>query len=468
MGDAPFKFEIAIVGGGPAGLAAACAAGESGCQVGLVEAGHCLGGQIWRGEWPQPPAAHNSDRPNSKTSGRNGFARYWLERFQHSGATLLDRTTIIATPRSGVLLAEHSDGPREIHFDCLIVATGARELFLPFPGWTLPGVMGPGGLAALAKAGWPVRNQRVAVAGSGPLLLAASDTLAKCGARVVSISDQTAWRNVLGFGLGLAKHPAKLLQAAQLKLRLSGTPYRFGVWPVAATGDRQVRGVTLSDGRRRWTEECDLLACGFGLLPNVELPLSLGCELTGSTIKVDEWQATTVPGVYCAGEPTGIAGVDCALVEGQIAGYVAAGRADAAQALFGQRKSGHQFRAALAKAFALRPELKTLARDDTIICRCEDITFGQLRSFGNWREAKLQSRCGMGSCQGRVCGGATKVLFGWGMESVRPPLLPTPVRNLIAQTGAHLPAEPPKSKVRTHPLNCSGLRLDDDFGNVIK
>lgn len=414
-----FEFEIVVVGAGPAGLAAACAAGESGRRVAVLDDTPWLGGQIWRGQQAHPAVPQ---------------ARRWLDRFRGCGATLLDRTSAIASPRPGVLLAEHPEGPREIHWQKLILATGARELFLPFPGWTLPGILGPGGLQALVKNGWPIDRQRVVIAGSGPLLLAVADGLKKFGAKIVSISEQASWPRVAAFGLGLWAYPDKLWQGAHLKSRLLGVPYRCGVWPLRAEGDEQVRRVMLTDGRRTWREDCDVFACGFNLVPNVELPLALGCELENGFVRVDPAQATSVRNVYCAGEPTGIGGADGALVEGQIAGLAAAGRSDQATNLFPRRDRWHKFRAALAKAFALRAELKSLAGDDTLVCRCEDVSLRQLKSFRSWRDAKLQSRCGMGPCQGRVCGAATKVILGWGMESVRPPVLPARVESLISRT----------------------------------
>ena len=417
MSNPLFDFEIVVVGGGPAGLGAACAAAESGRRVALVDDTPWLGGQIWRGQ-----------------KGRPRQAQEWIARFQRCGAALLPRTSVIAVPRAGLLLAERDGEPCEISFANLILATGARELFLPFPGWTLPGIMGPGGMQSLVKNGWPVHGKRVVVAGSGPLLLAVADGLRQHGAIVPGIAEQAPWRNVLHFGFGLFAHPSKLCQAAQIKSRLIGVPYRCGVWPVRADGDSQIRHVTLTNGQSTWTEECDLLACAFGLVPNVELPLAAGCQLNEGFVRVDEWQAASVKGIYCAGEPTGVGGADCALVEGQIAGYAAGGQPARAQALFGRRATWHKFRAALASAFALRPELKTLAAEDTLLCRCEDISLGRVRRHHNWRDAKLQTRCGMGPCQGRVCGAAAKILLGWGMESVRPPVLPARVRSLILKT----------------------------------
>ena len=423
MNDSGLAFEVVVVGGGPAGMGAACAAAESGAAVALVDDTPWLGGQIWRGQ---------------ESGSANSVARQWRARFEKAGATLLSGTTVIAAPHPGVLLAEQSQRPCQIRWQRLILATGARELFLPFPGWTLPGVVGPGGLLTLAKHGWPARDRRVLVAGSGPLLLAVAEGLRRHGARVIAVAEQASRSRVFCFGLRLFAH-RKLGQAVRLKLGLLGVPYRCGTWVVRADGDDQVRNVTLTNGVETWREECDLLACGFGLVPNVELPIALGCELQNGFVRVDSRQTTTMPNVYCAGEPTGIAGAEAALVQGQIAGYVAAGRESAAKELFAERDAGQRFRDALACAFALRPELKNLADDQTLLCRCEDVKLGRVRQFSSWREAKLQTRCGMGACQGRVCGAAAKVLLGWEFDSVRPPVLPVLVGSLISQSQTQQP-----------------------------
>jgi NADPH-dependent 2,4-dienoyl-CoA reductase/sulfur reductase-like enzyme len=420
MNEKTHRFEVVVVGAGPAGLAAACSAAESGCRTALVDDTPWLGGQIWRGQQAHltmPQAAR------------------WMESFRRSKAVLLDQCTILGSGGSRILLAEHPAGPRQIQWERLILATGARELFLPFPGWTLPGNFGPGGLQSLAKHGWPVAGKRIVLAGSGPLLLAVGGGLRTMGATIVSINEQAPWSRLISFGAGLFLWPAKWEQAARLKWTLRGTPFRCGVWPVDAQGADQVRAVTLTDGRRQWTEECDLLACGFGLVPNVELPLALGCQLDGEFVRVDSCQASSVVGVYCAGELTGIGGADAALVEGQIAGLAASGQENAARALMARRASWCRFSAALTRTFALRKELARLATAETLVCRCEDVRFDRLKSFAGWRDAKLQTRCGMGSCQGRVCGAAARILFGWGLESVRPPVLPARVESLCQDGG---------------------------------
>jgi hypothetical protein len=174
-----------------------------------------------------------------------------------------------------------------------------------------------------------------------------------------------------------------------------------------------------------------MLASGYHLVPNVELASLVGCKIEHGFVAVDESQQTSIVDVYCAGEPTGITGVDAALVEGTIAGLAATGEIDRSAArFFGQRDKYRKFGMSLNAAFALRDELRSLPAADTIICRCEDVAYGRLKDFDNFREAKLQTRCGMGACQGRICGAATNYLFGWDAPSVRPPIFPVKMENL--------------------------------------
>jgi NADPH-dependent 2,4-dienoyl-CoA reductase/sulfur reductase-like enzyme len=383
--------DVVIIGAGPAGLAAARRAQEAGASVAIVDDNPAAGGQIWRGQRIEPPAA----------------------------CKFFSRASVVAAPQPGHLTIETAGSAFDLSYRALILATGARERFLPFPGWTLPHVTGTGGLQALVKSGMPIAGKRVVVAGSGPLLLAVAHYLRTRGAQIALVAEQAEASAVRRFGLSLARHPAKLWQAARLRL---GIRYLTGCWPIAA----EPGSIKLRRGSRTWTERCDSLACGFGLAPNAELPLLLGCGT-----QVDEFQQTRIPGIYAAGDVTGIGGVDLACVEGEIAGHAAVGRHDRASALFGPRDRHRRFAAALNQAFALREELKLLVREDTLICRCEDVAWGRLRGYESWREAKLQTRCGMGPCQGRVCGGALEFLKGWGAESARPPVFPARIGTLL-------------------------------------
>ena len=337
--------------------------------------------------------------------------------------------------------ASHAARPFTIRFRAIILATGARERFLPFPGWTLPGVYGAGGLQALAKSGFSMRGLRVIVAGSGPLLLAVATHLREAGADLLGLYEQASLVQLLPFGRLLAGDAGKLLQGAGYAWANRDMPLRTGCWPVAAHGHRHLESVTMTDGRKRWTTPCDALACGFHLVPNTELAQLLRCTLAGGHVETDAWGRTSRPGVFCAGEPSGIGGLEAAETEGRLS-RSSRGRScrrqnprppPAKQArLLGERARLQRFSSAMARAFAPRPELRMLAEADTIVCRCEDVPYSNLHSYKNWREAKLQTRCGMGPCQGRICGPATQTLFGWGAEGTRPPLAPVPVSALLA------------------------------------
>jgi D-hydroxyproline dehydrogenase subunit alpha len=206
----------------------------------------------------------------------------------------------------------------------------------------------------------------------------------------------------------------------------AGAPYRTGRWIARALGGDRLEVVVVSDGRRETEMACDLLAVGFGLVPNTELARLLGCAMRGGAVEVDARQRTSVPGVACAGEPCGVAGVEAALAEGEAAGRDAAGRLDerSARILARRRRAGRRLAARMASAFRPRRELAALAGPETVVCRCEDVSLRSISGCSSVREAKLVSRAGMGPCQGRVCGPALEFLFGWDSDTVRPPARP--------------------------------------------
>jgi NADPH-dependent 2,4-dienoyl-CoA reductase/sulfur reductase-like enzyme len=383
------------------------------------------GGQIWR-------AGINPSSKNPESAKDRG-----LMAFRESGALFFGGRRVVDSPRHGELetFTEQDGGVAEsFSYDHLILATGARERLLPFPGWTLPGVFGAGGLQALVKGGYSVAGKRIAVVGTGPLLLAVAAHLQQDGGRIVALAEQAPFGRLATFGASLALHPSKLIQGARYRAALRGVRYRTGCWPIAADGADTVTGVRLTDGKKTWTELCDLLACGFHLVPNTELPQLLGCKLIGDAVAVDEYQRTSIDSIFCVGEPTGIAGVDAALVQGEIAGLVAAGETARAGKLLRRRNAERSFGDALNRAFALRSELAALCDHDTIVCRCEDVRFRHLQSHTSWTQAKLQTRCGMGPCQGRICGPAVQTLFGWRNTSVRPPLFPVPLSAMCSDS----------------------------------
>ncbi len=314
----------------------------------------------------------------------------------------------------------------------IVLATGARELFLPFPGWTLPNVMGVGGLQALVKSGYDVRGKRVVIAGSGPLLLPVAATLAARGALLAIVAEQTPPEKLNAFARSLWRAPWQLVEAARLRAGFWRTPYRAGTWVSRASGESTVQEVTLTDGQREWREPCDLLACAYGLVPNTELARWLGCAVDAHGIVVNRDQATSVHGVLAVGECTGVAGAAEAVAQGARAGRALASRRELAAASDARAPDAGSYRARIAAAFAPRRELRALAAADVVLCRCEDVKCGALAGARDAREAKLHTRAGMGACQGRVCGAALEWLHDWPPAAARVPLAPATVGALAS------------------------------------
>jgi NADPH-dependent 2,4-dienoyl-CoA reductase/sulfur reductase-like enzyme len=414
------QSEILIIGSGPAGLAAACAAAENGRQVTVVDDNPGAGGQIWRGE---------SRKPENKEAAR------WLQRVKAAHIEFIQGVRVFHQPEAGILLAESFKGSYELSYQKLILATGARERFLPFQGWTLPRVFGAGGLQALVKSGMPINGKKLVIAGSGPLLLAVAAYLRKRGADVLLIAEQAKTQQLYGFASALVRQPGKIAQAVKLKLELGGIAYLRDCYVVSANAEKDSLQVTLRKGAKIMEVTCDYLACGFHLVPNTEMASLLGCDVENGCVQVDEFQETSINQIYCAGEPTGIGGLELSLVEGEVAGLAAAGKGDAARSFFAKREKLRYFADSLNRAFTLRDELKSIVAAETLVCRCEDVAFGRLQKYDSWRIAKLQTRCGMGPCQGRVCGPAIEFLLNWKAESVRPPVFPARLDSLAQMTG---------------------------------
>ena len=391
-------FDIVVVGSGPAGLNAAHAAVREGATVALLAA---------------------------------------LK--EHSKLMLWPSTRVIAPLGSrGLLLESAEHGGVCITYERLILATGARERLLPFAGWTLPGVTGAGALQALIKGGMPVRDERIVIAGSGPLLIAALATARAAGARVVAVVEQASAFEVARFGASLLTEPAKLRQAIGMTRGFAGLRYWTGSVVRDAQGAGRVQRVTIRRGARDVTLDCERVACGFGLVPNITLAQALGCAINDAgEIVVDGEQRTSVDCVFAAGACTGIGGAELACVEGEIAGLAASGAAAAAaghtvlHALHAQRSRWRRFGRRVEKAFALQDAARKPPADATLLCRCEDVSIGEVRNCADWREAKLHTRCGMGACQGRICGAAASVYFGWPAAAPRPPFSPAQIATLM-------------------------------------
>ena len=410
------QVDVAVVGGGPAGMAAAVAARAAGATVVLIDEYAAPGGQIWRRAFSEIGDVAPASLP------RDG--RRLCARLASCGATVLAGTSVWAAraptgPHDGVgplhtLLTQGPGGQTgRIRARSVVLATGAYDRPLAFPGWTLPGVLTAGGAQALAKGQGVLPGRRVLLAGAGPFLLPVARQLRRGGANVVAVVEATRWREWLAAAPRMAAHPARLGAYLGYRAGMPGTPFVWGHVLVRADGEGAVERATIAAAAADWSPrpgteqrfEVDAVCTAYGFLPSTELARTLGCELAGDAVAHDQDMQTTIKGVFVAGEASGIGGADLARVEGELAGACAADSAADVAGLRRRRARAASFAAILEDLFGRRSGLASLPDAGTVLCRCEDVTAGEVDAAGAKSPAalKIMTRCGQGPCQGRVC-----------------------------------------------------------------
>ncbi|MDF6045328.1 FAD-dependent oxidoreductase [Streptomyces sp. JH14] len=463
---------LAVIGAGPAGLAATLAAARHGVRVTLIDSAPEAGGQFYR----QPAAGLGARRPEALHHQwrvwerlRDGLDRHitagHVAHFRDHHVWFVERRPEGFTVHA--LLGPEQERPAEVRADAVLLATGGYEKVLPFPGWTLPGVVTAGGAQAMLKGGLVLAGRTAVVAGTGPLLLPVATGLAAAGAHVAALVESARPRAFVRRSRALAAQPAKLAEGAQYAARLLRHRVRTLVHHtvVQAHGDDRLQAVTVAaldaEGRvrpgTRRRIACDTLAVGHGMLPHTDLAHGLGCRTNGVAVHVDHEQRTDVPGVWAAGEATGIGGAALSLAEGHIAGRSVAARLTGAEpdprvwaGAARTRAALRRFFAAIDDAYAPPAHWTEQITDDTVVCRCEEVTGGAIRQAmtelgaGDVRTVKLLTRAGMGWCQGRMCGSAVAGLAGCPeTTSPRPFARPVPL-GVLARAGE---AEIPKTSV---------------------
>ncbi|WP_031014750.1 NAD(P)/FAD-dependent oxidoreductase [Streptomyces sp. NRRL F-5727] len=458
--DPTAPADLAIVGAGPAGLAAAVTAAALGRSVTLLDAGARPGGQYYR----HPEPALGAVRPQALHHDWAAFAgrEAELRAYERAGRIrYLAEHQVWSVTGAGADWTVHSrtdeEAGRPVRARAVLLATGAYERQLPFPGWTLPGVVGAGGAQAMLKSGLVLPGRRVVVAGSGPLLLAVAASLAAAGARVPAVVEAAGYGPYARHTGTLLRNPAKLAEGA----RYGGALLRHQVRPllrhavVEAHGTDRVEAVTVARLDRDWRPvpgtarriPCDALAVGHGLVPELSLATALGCATRTAAdgtvaLVLTPGLRTSVPGVWAAGETGGVGGAQLALTEGEIAAHAIAGRAVPA-ALARRRARLRAFADAMGAAHRPGAGWTGWLREETAVCRCEEVPAGRVREAveelgaTDARTVKLLTRAGMGWCQGRMCGPAVAALAGGGPAPDRRPLA-CPVR--LGQL-AELPAD---------------------------
>jgi NADPH-dependent 2,4-dienoyl-CoA reductase/sulfur reductase-like enzyme len=423
VSNAAGTYDVAVVGGGPAGLAAAATAALGGCRVVLLDAAAELGGQFWRHR-----AGGGVDGPHRHGEVFAGLRSIVEERVDHV------RSASVWLVEPGFAL--HTTAGR---FDArrIVLATGAYDRVVPFPGWDLPGVVTPGAAQALLKGSGVLVGREVVVAGAGPFLLPVAAALAQAGARVVAVVEAGDPRRYLARRSGLPGVAAKLGEAAGYAAWLvrHRVPYHVRQVVTAAYGQGTVSSVDVAALDRNGDPgaarrlRCDAVAVGYGFTANVDLGLSLGCATRmsgdgGLAIATDAGGRTSVPGVFAAGEITGVGGAQLSVVEGELAGDAVAREVGTQAALSRRdvlalgRRAGRlrAFADAMHEVHAVPAGWASRLSEATIVCRCEEVPYGRIAhavtDLGaiDARSVKLLARPGMGWCQGRVCGYATAAI----------------------------------------------------------
>lgn len=444
---------VVVAGAGPAGLGAAAGALRAGAHVTLVDAAENPGGQYHR----MLPDAYAATRPGRLHHGGRGFERLRGHVLGHPRCDWWQESTVWAVervdeaaPHVHVLRGEADGAGRErriLRPDAIVLAPGAHDRVLPFPGWELPGVHTAGAAQALVKGERLVVGDRVLIAGSGPFLLPVAASLLEAGSAVRAVLEANPAATV---ARGWTRRPRELAAETGKAAELAGyagllarhrVPCRTGRAVIEARGEGRVEEAVTARLRPDWsvvpgTEQAvavDALCVTHGFTPNLELPVAAGCRLReGAFAEVDGDQRTTVPEVYAAGEITGIAGAQAARTEGLLAGWIAGGGAPDAPGLAGTRRRRDRARAFAARLAAAHPigsAWRGWLRPGTIVCRCEDTTHRDLldAAGGSARAAKLASRAGLGPCQARICGPTVAELLAGRVD------VPNPHHRPVAQ-----------------------------------
>ncbi len=460
------RYNVIIVGSGFAGIVSADILSGHGLSVLLVDENFHSGGQLLR---------KISDELGDSKKHRNTYIKRlgnrFLDKLKKNRIEILKRSVVLGIYDKNEMLIEVDNKKVEkFYYDNLIFATGARERFLPFKGWTLPGVISTGMSQVLMKSYGVLPSKRVLVAGSGLFLFSVTYELLKNGAKVISVLESTPFMNKVKLLPSLIHAPSKAAEGIlyMSKIVSSGVSIKYNTRVLEARGSNVLEEVVIAKTDRNGNIKngsekiikTDSLAIGFGFSPNVELPSLAGCKLEfnrslgGWIVKVDDEMKTSVDGIFSAGEITGVGGALKSINEGKIAAFSILREMQKISEkdfnkqngkLLKERKNNLIFSKYFNTLYGIRAKDLDIISDDTVICRCEDVSMGEIRSavkegFVTPGALKLSVRAGMGNCQGRTCGPLIYDLLDLSSQdhpkepfSTRPPVKPVRVKKLVQE-----------------------------------
>jgi thioredoxin reductase/bacterioferritin-associated ferredoxin len=422
--------ELIIIGAGPGGIAAAVEAAKAGVTTAIIDENQKPGGRIYcqfnDGFKLMNPKFLGSDYVRGKVL----LAEFdsCREKIQY-----LEDTLVFGIFENRIMAFHQAGKGHSIPFNTLIVATGAYDRPVAFPGWTLPGVLTAGGAQTLVKMQRVLPGKNILFAGTGPLQLVVANQVLDGGGKVAAILEAgeiNNWLKLLkGFygNWGLLRDGLKYIR----RIRQAGVPMLRRHIILEARGDRHVEEAVVAEvdndwralGETRRVFKADAICIGYGLVPSVEIKRLTGCKhryepRLGGWIPVrNENLETSVPGVFAVGDGAGVAGSSMAMFEGRIAGnsiaqslgYITSEEAEKRKKPYlSEMKKIQRLRDALDRISYPRPGVFELAKEDTIICRCEELTLGDIKEIidkgtTEMNELKRLTRMGMGRCQGRMC-----------------------------------------------------------------
>lgn len=455
------KYDAIVIGAGPAGLACSAEMAARGLDVAVLDEQASPGGQIYRNITKATPRQH-SILGSDYTEGLD-----LIKAFKEAQIDYLPQTRVWQAEQTGDVYLSRNGASQKLSADYLVLSTGAMERPVPFPGWTLPGVMTCGGMSNLFKDSSLSPREPVVLAGSGPLLWLVAEHLFALDAPIVAILDTTPLKQLFPAmkhmpralkRFGFMMKGVKLIADVYMSAMKKKVPVYKNVKNLRAEGEERLKQVKATSGSKELSFDATTLLVNEGIIPNTSLLRQVGCAHTWDPVQrfwhpeVGVDGRTNLPAVFVAGDGNFVHGAKSAEYKGRLAALTIAREMhrispaefeEQANPVRRELELDISPRPFIDALYAPRKELFQIT-DETIVCRCEGVTAGRIRGlvkegYADHNEIKAIIRCGMGPCQGRMCSSAVFELIAEGssiapekirQHRLRPPIKPVSLQEL--------------------------------------